>query len=74
MVAYFCNPCYLGGRNWDDCGLRPIQAESYQDLISTNKLGVVVCICNSSYTESQVGGSWFKAQPEPKKQTNLRLI
>jgi hypothetical protein len=31
------NLSYLGGKNKEDCGLRPTWAKSQQDLISTNK-------------------------------------
>jgi hypothetical protein len=27
-VAHICNPWYLGGCNWEDCSLRPAQANS----------------------------------------------
>jgi hypothetical protein len=32
----YCNPSYLGGWNQEDCSLRPAQAKSFQDPISTN--------------------------------------
>jgi hypothetical protein len=28
MVAHTCNPSYSGGRNQDDCGLKPVWANS----------------------------------------------
>jgi hypothetical protein len=27
-VAHICNPSYLRGRDWEDCGLKPAQANS----------------------------------------------
>jgi hypothetical protein len=35
------NPSYLGSGDQEDQGLRPVQAKSYEDPISTNKLAVV---------------------------------
>jgi hypothetical protein len=29
VVAHSCNPLYLGGRDWKDCGSRAGQAKSY---------------------------------------------
>jgi hypothetical protein len=34
LVAHICNPSYLGGWNWENCSLRPAQANSSQDPIS----------------------------------------
>jgi hypothetical protein len=45
------NPNYSSGRDWKDCGSRPVRAKSYQDPISTNKLGMMVHPCNPSYLE-----------------------
>jgi hypothetical protein len=28
LVIHTCNPSYLGGRDWEDCGLRPAWAKS----------------------------------------------
>jgi hypothetical protein len=53
VVAHVCNPSYLGGRDWEDCSSRLVQAKSERDPSSKNKLSVVVHACNSSY----VGGS-----------------
>jgi hypothetical protein len=33
LVAHTCNPTYSGGRNQEDCGLKPAQANSSQDPI-----------------------------------------
>jgi hypothetical protein len=33
-LAYTCSPSYLGGLDWEDCGLRSAQASSSQDPIS----------------------------------------
>jgi hypothetical protein len=32
-VAHACNPSYLGGRDQEDHGLKPAQANNSQDLI-----------------------------------------
>jgi hypothetical protein len=49
MVVHACNPSYSGGRDQDNCGLRPAQAKSLRDTpISTNKPGVVACACHLS--------------------------
>jgi hypothetical protein len=47
-MAHTSNPNYSGGGEWEDCGLRPAQAKSYQGNISTNKPVIVVHICYSS--------------------------
>jgi hypothetical protein len=36
QVTYSCNPSYLGGRDQEDHGLRPAQANSSQDPILKN--------------------------------------
>jgi hypothetical protein len=33
-VAHACNPSYSGGRDQEDCGLKPVQANSSQDPVS----------------------------------------
>jgi hypothetical protein len=38
MVAHTCNPSYLGGRHWEDHGLRPAWVKSYWDPIPNNSL------------------------------------
>jgi hypothetical protein len=45
-----CRASYLGGRDQEDGGLRPAQAERNQDLMSTSKLGVVRRLCNPSHS------------------------
>jgi hypothetical protein len=35
-VAHFCNPSYSGGRDQEDLGSEPAQANSSQDPISKN--------------------------------------
>jgi hypothetical protein len=47
-VAHASNPNYLGGRDWEDCGLRSDQEKVQEAPISTNKLGVVVHACHPS--------------------------
>jgi hypothetical protein len=36
-VAHACNPSYSGGRNQEDSGSKPAQANSSQDSISKKK-------------------------------------
>jgi hypothetical protein len=33
-VAHACNPCYSGGRDQEDCSLKPAQGNSSRDFIS----------------------------------------
>jgi hypothetical protein len=43
-VAHACNPSYSGGRDQEDHGLKPVQANSSQDPILKNtitKIGLV---------------------------------
>jgi hypothetical protein len=35
-VAHTCNPSYLGGRDQQDCDLKPAEASSLRDPISKN--------------------------------------
>jgi hypothetical protein len=52
-MTYAYNPSYLEGRDREDYSLMSSQANSFQDPILANKkLGVVVPICNPSYTGS----------------------
>jgi hypothetical protein len=45
-VAHTCNPSYSGGRDWENHGLTPTQANSLRDPTSTNKkLGMVAHAC-----------------------------
>jgi hypothetical protein len=37
---YICNLNYLGGRDQEDHGSRPVKAKNWQDSISINKQGV----------------------------------
>jgi hypothetical protein len=38
-MAQACNPSYLGGGDWKDCGSRPAQAKGSWDPTSTGKAG-----------------------------------
>jgi hypothetical protein len=49
MVVHTCNPSYLADADWEHYSLRPAQAKSYWNPITTNKLGMVTCFCDSSY-------------------------
>jgi hypothetical protein len=52
MIAHPCNASYSRGRDQELPISRPAQAKSYQDPISTNYSGVVVCTCHPSYWRS----------------------
>jgi hypothetical protein len=39
-IVHACNPRYSGGRDQEDCWLRPDQAKSSRDLILTNELDI----------------------------------
>jgi hypothetical protein len=42
LVALACNPSYSGGRDQEDCGLKPAWANSSQDpILKKNKKGLV---------------------------------
>jgi hypothetical protein len=47
MNAY--NSSHSGGRDLEDCHLRPAGQKVTETSISTNTLGVVFCDCNPSY-------------------------
>jgi hypothetical protein len=36
LVAHDCNPSYSGGRDQEDCCLKPVQANSWQDYLEKN--------------------------------------
>jgi hypothetical protein len=56
-VAHACNLSCLEGGDQESYGLRPAQAKSSQDPISTNKkLGMMVLTCYSSHAGSIFGG------------------
>jgi hypothetical protein len=52
MVAHAYNPSLSGGRDWEDLSSRPVWVESHQDPFSTNRLNMVVHVCNPNYTGS----------------------
>jgi hypothetical protein len=49
VVAHSCNPKYSKDGDQEGHNLRPAQAKSYRESISTNELGMVVCTCQPSY-------------------------
>jgi hypothetical protein len=54
-VTHTCNLSHLGGRDLEDCDLRPAQAKKLmRPSISTNKLGVVVPVCGLSYAGRKI--------------------
>jgi hypothetical protein len=55
-MAHACNSSYLGGRDWEDHGLKANPGKKVQEtLISTNEPGIVVYACNPSYVGGRVG-------------------
>jgi hypothetical protein len=57
-VACPCNPSHLGGRDWEDHGLRPGEKVT-KTPISVSTLGMVVCACDPI----NLGG---QSQPQTK--------
>jgi hypothetical protein len=49
MVAHTCNPSYPRGGDQEDHIFRLAQAKIYQEHISINKLGIVICAFDPSY-------------------------
>jgi hypothetical protein len=56
LVAYTCNRSYLGGRDQEDCSLKPAKANSLQDPISKNS------------SQKRAGGMTQGVGPEFKSQ------
>jgi hypothetical protein len=52
LVAHTCNPSYLGGRDQEDCGLKPVWANSFPDpkIPNTKKPGVCEALSSNSST------------------------
>jgi hypothetical protein len=48
LLAHTCNPIYLEGGHQEDCGLWPAWAKMLERIL-TNKLSMMVSICNASY-------------------------
>jgi hypothetical protein len=55
-MAHACNPSYSGGRDEDDHGLKPVQANSLQDPISK------ILITKRAGEVAQGEGPEFKSQ------------
>jgi hypothetical protein len=36
LVAHACNPSYLGGRDREDCGSKPVPKQIVQETLSQN--------------------------------------
>jgi hypothetical protein len=53
LVAHTYNSSYRGGRDEEDCSLRPSQAKGNEILSQKAKLVMVVHICNPSYMEGR---------------------
>jgi hypothetical protein len=62
-VAHACNPCYIGGRDQEDCGSKPSWANSSQDPISKKKNHK-----NRAGGVAEGKGSEFKPQYHKKHQ------
>jgi hypothetical protein len=52
-----------GGSDWEDCSSKPDPANSYQDTISTNKLGLAMHTSNPKYE----GGGRIAVLGQPGK-------
>jgi hypothetical protein len=66
MVVHTCNPSYEEGRAQDHCSSKLAQAKKKVSMthISTNKLGMVVHVCYSSY-ERGIGRGDHGPRPAP---------
>jgi hypothetical protein len=64
LVAHACNPSYSGGRDQEDQGLKPAQANSSQDPISK------IPITKRAGGVAQGEGPEFKLQYHKKKKNN----
>jgi hypothetical protein len=62
-VAHACNPCYLGGRDQGNSGLKPAWANSLQDSISKKPI---------THTHKRTGGVAQGVDPEFKSQYHKR--
>jgi hypothetical protein len=60
LVAYSYNPSYSGGRDQEDCGSKPAQANSSQDPVS------------KKLTQKRTGGMAQEVGPEFKPQISLK--
>jgi hypothetical protein len=66
--AVTCNPCYLGGGDKKvEVQDQPGQKVS-RTLISTNKPGMVACVCNLSYLVG-MGSAWPAYAKKKTKKT-----
>jgi hypothetical protein len=59
LVAHTFNPGYLGCRDWEDHGCRPVQIKEFAGYhLNGKELGVVVCTCHPNYNRKhKIGGS-----------------
>jgi hypothetical protein len=55
MVSQSCNPSHSGGSDQEDRGTKPACANSSQDPISTNKLGVVALPVTPALRKAEAG-------------------
>jgi hypothetical protein len=56
-VAYICHPSYLGGWDWEDCGLRP--AQFLRPHLNRKELGMAVHAGHPhGWWEVKIGESW----------------
>jgi hypothetical protein len=68
-VAHTCNPSYLGGRNWEDPGLRPAWVKSQLNRPPTLPSQPVAGpggVCLSSQLRSSGIGLGKNTRPYPK--------
>jgi hypothetical protein len=62
MVAHTGNPSYLGSREWEDCGSKPVQAKVRETPISVNKARHSGKITGGIGRRITVGGqTWAKS-------------
>jgi hypothetical protein len=66
IVVHSYSPSYLRSRDKEDHSLGPVQAKIQKTPISTNKLGVVVDVCDPSYKGGKTNSVMVQASPDMK--------
>jgi hypothetical protein len=66
MLVQDYNPSYLGGRDQENCSLRPAWAKISKTSISTNKWSMVEQASNPSYTGGKGRGITVQGWPLAK--------
>jgi hypothetical protein len=67
LIAHACNPSYSGGRDQEDCGSKPAQANSFRNPISKK-------ILRKKKKKKKAGEVAQKKKKKKKKRNNLNTI